>query len=279
VWLPLEHAVPIHEPVVWDALTATRGHEHNSTTWTGHFRGSLNRIPDEDGRFLETLLHRQKEEPRVYELNSSEQRLLTTHMVRRVEGSVAVTVPEDSIDDLRDGQTEPTPRESIRVQALLGRIGATMGHRIWIPASDRSAVLREWSEGNAHVINQLPLNYDETTLGTIERIDVLWLRGRSIVRAFEVEHTTAIYSGILRMADLLALQPNMDIRLHIVAPEVRKEKVFEEIRRPVFAFLERGPLAACCTFISYDSVRELARQTHLQHLQDSVLEEYAEEAE
>jgi hypothetical protein len=27
-----------------------------------------------------------------------------------------------------------------------------------------------------------------------------------------VEHTTSIYSGILRMADLLALQPNMDIR-------------------------------------------------------------------
>src|SRR5690242_21750466 len=33
----------------------------------------------------------------------------------------------------------------------------------------------------------------------------------SIVRAFEVEHTTSVYSGILRMADLLALQPNMDI--------------------------------------------------------------------
>jgi hypothetical protein len=39
----------------------------------------------------------------------------------------------------------------------------------------------------------------------IERIDVLWLKGRSIKRAFEVEHTTSIYSGILRMADLLAL--------------------------------------------------------------------------
>jgi hypothetical protein len=39
------------------------------------------------------------------------------------------------------------------------------------------------------------------------------------VRAFEVEHTTAIYSGLLRMADLLSLVPNMDIKLHIVAPE------------------------------------------------------------
>jgi len=59
-----------------------------------------------------------------------------------------------------------------------------------------------------------------------------------MARAFEVEHTTAIYSGILRMADLLALQPNMDIRLHIVAPEARKQKVFDEIRRPVSPYLK-----------------------------------------
>lgn len=45
------------------------------------------------------------------------------------------------------------------------------------------------------------------------------------------------------MADLLALQPNMDIKLHIVAPEARREKVFSEIRRPVFSLLDRAPLA------------------------------------
>lgn len=81
------------------------------------------------------------------------------------------------------------------------------------------------------------------------------------------------------MADLLALQPNMDIKLHIVAPEQRKEKVFTEIQRPVFSLLERAPLADCCTFISYDSLRELARTPHLSHLADSVLDEYVEEAE
>jgi hypothetical protein len=125
----------------------------------------------------------------------------------------------------------------------------------------------------------LPLNYDETTLRTIEQIDVLWLKGRAIVRASEVEHTTAIYSGLLRMADLLALQPNMDIRLHIVAPETRKEKVFTEIRRPVFSLLEKGPLSECCTFLSYDSLSDLSQQKHLEHLSDSVLQEYEEEPE
>lgn len=81
------------------------------------------------------------------------------------------------------------------------------------------------------------------------------------------------------MADLLALQPNMDIRLHIVAPADRREKVFQEVRRPVFSLLDRGPLSETCTFISYDSLRELAEQQHLEHLSDSVLDEYEEEAQ
>ena len=123
------------------------------------------------------------------------------------------------------------------------------------------------------------MNYDDVTLGTVEQIDVLWLKRRSIVRAFEVERTTAIYSGILRMADLLALQPTMDIKLHIVAPEQRREKVFQEIQRPVFSLLERAPLSECCTFISYDKLEDLGHERHLSHLSDTVIDEYAEEAE
>ena len=108
------------------------------------------------------------------------------------------------------------------------------------------------------VLDSLPLNYDDTTLGTVEQIDVLWLKGRSMARAFEIEHTTAIYSGLLRMADLLALQPNMDIRLHIVAPPDRRERVLREIRRPVFSLLARGPLYDQCSFLAYDSIDSLA---------------------
>jgi hypothetical protein len=44
------------------------------------------------------------------------------------------------------------------------------------------------------------------------------------------------------MADLLALQPNMDIRLDIVAPNEKQDKVQREIERPVFSLLDKGPL-------------------------------------
>ena len=154
-----------------------------------------------------------------------------------------------------------------------------MGFKVWIPRADRSRVseLLQPRE-NAALIQDLPLNYDNTTLDTIELIDVLWLKGRSIVRAFEVEQTTAVYSGLLRMADLLALQPNMDIRLHIVAPDERREKVFREMKRPVFSLLDRGPLSRSCSFISYESVEAMNALEHLAHTNDSIIGEYEEKA-
>ncbi len=62
----------------------------------------------------------------------------------------------------------------------------------------------------------------------------------------------------------------------MVAPSSRKDKVFDELRRPVFSLLEKGPLSESCAFISYDSLYELAKQKHLAYLSDSVLEDYEE---
>src|SRR5579885_1583379 len=56
VWLPVERAVPIHEPQVWSGLSFTRGQSKGSSTWTGKLRGSLVQLDDSDGAFLETLL-------------------------------------------------------------------------------------------------------------------------------------------------------------------------------------------------------------------------------
>lgn len=74
------------------------------------------------------------------------------------------------------------------------------------------------SQYHNKLVTTLPLNYDAATLKTIENIDVIWLQRRSIAHAFEVEHTTAVYSGLLRMADLLALQPRIQIALFTSLP-------------------------------------------------------------
>jgi hypothetical protein len=83
----------------------------------------------------------------------------------------------------------------------------------------------------------------------------------------------------MRMAALLALQPNMDIRLHIVAPVERQAKVFHELQRPVFALLERGPLSQRCTYLSYEAVKALASEARLRYLRDDVIAQYDEYAD
>jgi hypothetical protein len=169
-------------------------------------------------------------------------------------------------------------RESIKIQAAIAMMGAKMGFNIWVPWADRGGISGEWRADRRPIIDKLPLNYDDTTVKTIEQIDVLWLKGRSIARAFEVEHTTLIFSGILRMADLLALQPNMNTKLHLVAPNDRREKVFQELLRPVFSLVGDAPLSDRCTYLSYDSIKEIAAERHLNRLSEGVVDDYAEGA-
>lgn len=207
VWLPKENALPIREQRIWDALSFTKGVTAHSATWTGKVRTSLNKLTDEDGQFLLSQLLAQQSAAHVYPVDDDEWRRWLAQKVRRSDKVVPVTVPAD------DESEEPEPREdrsqtvreSAQIQAMLAAIGEKMGFKIWIPKADRTAVLQEWKPADGSLIGVLPLNYNEPTLQTIEQIEVLWLKGRAIVRAFEVEHTTAVYSGILRMADLLAL--------------------------------------------------------------------------
>lgn len=275
-WLSPEQGIPIHDRALWAHLSFTKGHPSGSSLWTGSVRTSLAPLDSDDGKLLDSLLRAQITKRKEYPLDPKDARLIEEHRVRREGGEVLVSVPVDA-----EELPPPSPkhaRESIKIQALLAKIGTTMGFRVWIPANDRASVVREQPTVESSLLEQLPLNYDNTTLKTIENIDVLWLKGRSMARAFEVEHTTAIYSGILRMADLLALQPNMDIRLHIVGPEDRRRKVFEEIRRPVFSLIEGKPLQERCTFLSYDSVDAIAALPHLGHVNDSILSEYEDDA-
>ena len=282
ICLSAERAVPIKVSALWDGLSFTSGYPQTSSAWAQRVKGSLALLSDEDAALIQTALRQQDSgQSHIYPIDAEAYDKLTRQIVRRPEGPVTVSVPEPERET-----TQPTVeavkdegRESIKIQALLAEVGQRMGMQIWIPKPDRSLVSVEWSAAPGILLERLPLNYDDVTLKTIERIDVLWLKGRSIRRAFEVEHTTSIYSGLLRMADLMALQPNMDIQLHIVAPDQRRDKVLEEISRPVFSLLERAPLSRLCTFLSYSAIRELAAQPNLDYLSDRIVEQFEEEAE
>jgi len=200
-------------------------------------------------------------------------------IVKRADKEVTVIVPQNTETEKSGQADEADLRESLQMQATLAEIGSQMGFQIWLPRSDRTRVLTKWKPMPDVLLENLPVGFDRATMKTIEQIDVLWLKRTSIVRAFEVEHTTSVYSGILRMADLLAMQPNLKINLHIVAPASRREKVFQEIRRPVFALLEGGALSDTCTYLSYETVADLRGQQHLGRLSDKVLEDYEEKVQ
>jgi predicted RNA-binding protein len=277
-WLSLEKSVPIQDRDVFSRLTFTRNAPPDGY-WIGPLRRSLVGLNPEDGEFLVNLMRQVEEQNRTFPVDSEKYERELKRRIQRPDRSVVVSVPDDR-GTVADGAAElSSDRESVQMQAKLCRIGEAMGFKIWLPMADRSRVAEQWQPQSDVLLDRLPLNYDETTLDTIKRIDVLWLKGRTIHRAFEVEHTTAIYSGLLRMADLCALLPNINVSLHIVAPGSRREKVFQEITRPVFSLLENSPLSERCTYLSYDSIGELCELDYLSHTTDTILDDFQEHAE
>jgi hypothetical protein len=143
------------------------------------------------------------------------------------------------------------------MEGLLLTIGSMLGLELWVDPSDRGLTHKGQKLGDIPgVLQELPhLGFPGEMVNRVQRIDVLWLLDATVVAAFEVESTTAVYSGLLRMADLVALQPNNDIPLFIVAPEHRRNKVHDEVGRPTFAKLSK-PLASRCRLITFELLRE-----------------------
>jgi len=269
--------IPIRS--IWNALPMCKGIAPTAGfTYKVGLQRSLKELSAADAKILVELLTQQATPNGTdYPLTQQEQkRLAGKRTVTTQTGPAPVEIPAEDEEE-EAPQAANQKRRSLVVQANLAKIGVQLGFKVWVAASDRVAVLEILKQnGRDSFISKLPLNADENTIDTVERIDVLWIRGRTIARAFEVEDKTAVYSGILRMADLIALQPQFQIKLHIVAPEERKDKVRQEILRPVFTCMEGGPLAKICTYLSFDAIEELAANKDLQFLKDIIVEEYEE---
>ena len=85
-----------------------------------------------------------------------------------------------------------------QIQYILLRLGSDMGLNVWVARNDRSKTYNGQQLGTiTGILPEIPTQFNDATNRTIDLIDVLWLRGNSIVAAFEVECTTSIYSGLL----------------------------------------------------------------------------------
>lgn len=224
--------------------------------WTGHFRGSPNLFKKEDGEIVKNALLEARKNPIVRPVDP--QKLAKKPQALRTRiGAVTVPGPEEILPKpttFVDNNNEVSAH--VDIQHRLLKLGCDMGFRVWVARNDRGREVKgkKFSE-IFDLRDSLPLQFDEATTRTIELIDVLWLKGNAIIAAFEVESTTSIYSGLLRMSDLIAMQPNLSIPLYLVAPEERRDKVFIEVNRPTFSRLN-PPLARICRYISFAKLQE-----------------------
>lgn len=138
-------------------------------------------------------------------------------------------------DDLKQDQAHT------QMQYLLCRIGNSLGYEVFVAVNDRGKCFAG-NQLSAMCVPGLPsLGLDSDVVGTIELIDILWLERNAsrIVCAFEVEKSTSIYSGILRLSDLALALPDHQTRLCLVVPDSREKEVVAQLKRPSFVAANR----------------------------------------
>ena len=128
-------------------------------------------------------------------------------------------------------------RTHTEVQGWLRDLGRALGFDVWVAANDRGRPCGSGRLGDG-CLEELPARLaDAPGSDAVRLIDVLWLQrgGAGVAAAFEVEHTTSIYSGIVRMLDLaLGAGTEATGALFLVAPDDREDEVRAQLQRPAF---------------------------------------------
>ncbi|MDD1416658.1 hypothetical protein MEN41_19160, partial [Dolichospermum sp. ST_con] len=123
--------------------------------------------------------------------------------------------------------------------AVLAKLGQKLSGAVWIARGNHSKLWDNEKLGS-YSIDALPhLAMGNPAQNIVEYIDVVWLRGdNQVAAAFEVECSTSIYSGLLRLADLVALSSNLSFPVYIILPKSRVREVKKELSRPCFKSLK-----------------------------------------
>lgn len=136
------------------------------------------------------------------------------------------------LNEAREGDHTHT-----EIQGWLRDLGIALGYSVWVAANDRGRPINGGKLGDG-CLDMLPTPATAQGVDSVRLIDVLWLDKLSgqIVAAYEVEHTTSIYSGIVRMLDLaLGNAAHALEGLFLVAPDDREHEVRAQLARPAFS--------------------------------------------
>jgi type II restriction enzyme len=132
------------------------------------------------------------------------------------------------VDEEQEGQLHS------QMQYHLLKIGNALNYDVISASNDRSKTYGG-NKFSFMSLQEFPtVDVPKATFKTIELIDIVWFKKDTnrIVCAFEVEKSTSIYSGILRLTDLSFSLPSHQSKLYIIIPDKREKDVKLQLNRP-----------------------------------------------
>ena len=137
-------------------------------------------------------------------------------------------------DEVRKEQEEENSH--LKMQFNLTKMGRDLGYDVWVAANDRTRSAGGVSLQSLTLPELPPLGMAQETLKTVSLIDVIWINreNRQIECAFEVEKSTSIYSGMLRLLDLASSLGDRKYDFFLVAPDNREKEILAQLQRPAF---------------------------------------------
>lgn len=169
--------------------------------------------------------------------------------VEKVKGERAASARHADI--LADVQEES---EHTQIQYLLIKIGRAFKYDVFVARNDHHRSCDGQSFSMLTIPSLPKMEWPQEVVDTTSLIDVIWLKPgtNEIVSAFEIEKSTSIYSGILRMEDLARSIPDCTCNFYLVAPNRREKEVIAQLTRPAF---RKDLSEISLAFIPFDSLR------------------------
>ncbi len=144
-------------------------------------------------------------------------------------------------------------RTHTKMMYYLIKIGLKKNYNVWVAKNDRNKEYREEKFSDL-CLSEIPNFTGPDTLAIAKYIDVIWFRKNTLhpVRFFEIEHTTTIYSGLLRLNDVAVDYPIG--KATIVIPEERINLFETQIDRRTFKV--GTDLSDVCDYLTYGDLKK-----------------------
>jgi hypothetical protein len=138
-------------------------------------------------------------------------------------------VEQPKVDAVPERLREESSVDHGIAQGMLLTLGRIYGYETFAPAADRtSRSFQGKSLANFSTVSDCAEFCGKNSLARVRQIDAMWLAedndGVYPVYAFEVEHTTGVRSGMVR---LLELPERYGVKLFVVAPGRGERSTFD----------------------------------------------------